>query len=156
MVKNPVRDVKMFKRNLERMRYKNDKLASGLVLLSIVGNVVFFVSIYTNNNIISDHRTGVDIVINLLFLLTAFLASEEVKVYKRKWVFVVVLLAALQFYRVFWLPGHYLELEQLVGRAYFVARYSMLFSALAMTLAGVVCWINSTALRGYLKNVGAR
>lgn len=65
----------------DRMRYTKDKLSANLVLAAIVLDALYFVSIYQ-----SDVSTwyynwviGASIILNLLFLLTAFLASEGVK-----------------------------------------------------------------------------
>ena len=65
----------------DRMRYTKDSLSSGLVLLSIVFNVLYFVSIYKSDvaRYYYTWKIGVSIVYNLLFLLIAFLASQGVK-----------------------------------------------------------------------------
>jgi hypothetical protein len=144
----------MKKRNLERMRYKTDTLASGLCILSIVFDVWYFVTLYSSTTVVPDRWMGVDILINILFMLAAFLASEEAKVYAGKWAFVMFGLAAAQLARAFWLPELYRELEQLTGAAYQTARLTMLASAALMLLAGLVCRRNSAALRKFLAESG--
>jgi hypothetical protein len=144
----------MRKRNLERMRYKTDSLASGLCILSIVFDVWYFITLYSNNTVVPDRWMGVDILINILYLLAAFLASEEAKVYAKEWAYVMFGLGAAQLARAFWLPEVYRELEQLTGGAYQTARFTMLLSAALMLLAGLVCWRNSTALRKFLAESG--
>ena len=65
----------------DRMRYSKDSLSSGLVLMSIVFDVLYFVSIY-KSDVGSYYYTwmiGASVIYNLLFLLTAFLASQGVK-----------------------------------------------------------------------------
>jgi anaerobic C4-dicarboxylate transporter len=145
----------MKKRNLERMRYKNDRLSANLVLISIVCNVVFFVTLYSNSSVVPDYQIGMDVIINLLFLLIAFLAGEEAKVYTQKWAFVIFALAVVQAARIFWLPEHFNQLEQLIDGAYLRARYSMILSAAFMFAAAVTSYSNSTALRKYLNGLGA-
>lgn len=145
----------MKKRNLERMRYKNDALASGLCLAAVGCDVVYFIAIYSRQTVVPDMRMGGDIILNILFLLVGFLASEQAKVYARNWSFVMLGLAAAQLARGLWLPEHYHELGQLVGGAYSLVRMSILASAALMLAAGIVCYINSTALRAYLQKSGA-
>ena len=91
----------------DRMRYTKDKFSSSLVLLAIVFDCLYFVSIYQ-----SDVSTwyynwiiGASIICNLLFLLMAFLASEGIK--NRKTGFTVPLLALgiFQIIRIFYLPA---------------------------------------------------
>ncbi len=145
----------MKKRNIERMRYKNDRLASWLCLLSIVFNVWYFITLYSSFTVAPDQWLGIDILINILFLLAGFMASEKAKVYAKEWSYVMFCMAAAQLARMFWLPERYHELEQLVGGAYLTARFTILASALLMLLAGAVCFVNSTALRKYLAGTRA-
>lgn len=91
---------------LDRMRYIKNSLSSRLALLSIVFNVLYFVSIY-QSDVGSWYYTlliGGSIVYNLLFMLMAFLASEGVKNYKLGYAVLLLALGAGQFVRMFYLP----------------------------------------------------
>ena len=65
----------------DRMRFTKNTLSSGLALLAILFNVIYFVSIYKSDvgsyyyNIIM----GASILYNLIFMLVVFLSSEGVK-----------------------------------------------------------------------------
>ena len=57
---------------IDRMRYTKDSLSSGLVLLAIVFDVLYFVSIYQTDvgNYYYNWLIGASVIYNLLFLLT--------------------------------------------------------------------------------------
>lgn len=91
----------------DRMRYTKDGFSSGLVLLSIVFNVLYFVSIYSTD-VGSYYYTwtiGASVVYNLLFLLIAFLASQGVKNRKTGYSLPLMIIGLLQLGRVFYLPA---------------------------------------------------
>ncbi len=144
----------MRKRNLERMRYKPDRLASRLCLASVVCCAVYFTALYETQSVVPDMLMGADILLNILFLLAGFLAAEKAKVYSRGWSFIMLGMAAGQFARCLWLPEHYRALEQLAGGAYSITLVSLLASAALMLAAGIASCINSTALARYLKEAG--
>ena len=145
----------MRKRNLERMRYKDDTLAANMCLLAIVFDVAHFIILYSSTSIVPDYQMGIDIIINILFLLIAFLASEEAKVYSRKWAFVIMGVAVVQAARMFWLPLAYHGLGQLEGAGYLAACLSILVSAVFMLAGGIICYVNASALQKYLDKLGA-
>ncbi len=92
---------------IDRMRYTKDKTSSTLILLAIVLDALYFVSIYSTD-VGSYYYTwviGASIVYNLLFLLMAFLASEGVKSRKSGYTGLLIVLGALQFVRIFYLPA---------------------------------------------------
>lgn len=91
----------------DRMRYTKDSLSANAVLVAIVLDCLYFVSIYQ-----SDVSTwyynwiiGASIIFNLLFLLTAFLASEGVKNRKTGFTVPLIALGVLQVVRIFYLPA---------------------------------------------------
>lgn len=91
----------------DRMRFTKDKLSANAVIAAIVLDCLYFVSIYQ-----SDVSTwyynwiiGASIIFNLLFLLTAFLASEGVKNRRTGFTLPLIALGVLQIIRVFYLPA---------------------------------------------------
>lgn len=91
----------------DRMRYTKDSFSSGLVLLAIVFDVLYYVSIYSTD-VGSYYYTwaiGASVVYNLLFLLTAFLASQGVKNRKTGYSLPLLVIGLLQVGRVFYLPA---------------------------------------------------
>lgn len=94
--------------SIDRMRFTKDSLSANAVLLAIVLDCLYFVSIYQ-----SDVSTwyynwviGASIIFNLLFLLTAFLASEGVKNRKTGYTLPLLVLGVLQVIRIFYLPAN--------------------------------------------------
>ena len=89
------------------MRYTKDSLSSGLVLLAIVFDVLYFISIYSSD-VGSYYYTwmiGASVIYNLLFLLIAFLTSQGVKSRKTGFSVPLLILGVLQVVRVFYLPA---------------------------------------------------
>ena len=92
----------------DRMRYTKDSFSSGMVLLAIVFNVLYFVSIYQSDveRYYYDWVIGASVIYNLLFLLIAFLASQGVKNRKDGFVLTLLVIGALQIVRIFYLPAN--------------------------------------------------
>lgn len=90
----------------DRMRYTKDKTAANLVLAAIVLDALYFVSIYKTDvgNYYYNWIIGASVVYNLLFLLSAFLASEGVKSRKTGYTPLLIVIGLLQFARIFYLP----------------------------------------------------
>ena len=141
------------KRNPARMRYINDKKSAWLCYLSIICCAAHFVGIYANNQVVPEVRMGADIIINIVFMLVVFWASEMVKTYNRKWSFVLAFVGFVQIARVFWLPVRYNELEQLVGGAYNTSRVLMALSGIFLLLGAALSFSNSTLLRKYMASI---
>ena len=91
----------------DRMRYTKDSFSSGLVLLAIVFDVLYFVSIYKTDvgRYYYTWVIGASVVYNLLFLLTAFLASQGVKNRKNGYGLTLLVIGLLQIVRIFYLPA---------------------------------------------------
>jgi hypothetical protein len=96
---------------------------------------------------------GVDIILNILFLLIVFWASEMVKIYDRKWSVVLVVVGLTQIGRVFWLPMYYNELEQLVEGSFSFSLATIVLSGVFLLAAAVLSFSNSTLLRKYLLSI---
>jgi hypothetical protein len=98
-------DVQTIKK--DRMRYTKDSFSSTLLILSIVFDCLFFVSIYQSDvgTYYYNWMIGVSIVYNLVFLLAAFLASESVKNRKDGYTAIIVVLGIIQIARIFILPA---------------------------------------------------
>ena len=91
----------------DRMRYTKDGFSSGLVLLAIVFDVLYFVSIYKTDvgRYYYNWVIGASVVYNLLFLLTAFLASQGVKNRKSGYGLTLTIIGLMQIVRIFYLPA---------------------------------------------------
>ena len=91
----------------DRMRFTKDSFSSGLVLLAIVFDVLYFVSIYQSDvgRYYYNWVIGASVIYNLLFLLIAFLASQGVKNRKDGYSLTLLIIGLLQLVRVFYLPA---------------------------------------------------
>lgn len=91
---------------LDRMRYTKDSFSSNMALLGIVFNVLYFISIYKSDvsNYYYTWMIGASVIYNLLFLLTAFLASQGVKNRKYDYWLVLYLIGLMQIIRILYLP----------------------------------------------------
>lgn len=90
----------------DRMRYTKNKFSSRLVLLAIVFDALYFVSIYKSDvgSYYYSWVIGASIIYNLLFMLAAFLASEGVKNRRNGYTVMLTLLGVMQFARIFYIP----------------------------------------------------
>ena len=94
----------------DRLRFTKNSLASTFAILAIVFDVLYFLNIYrsdVNHNVGTFYyqiRIGGSIILNLLFMLAAFLASEGIKNYKISYGYVLAALGILQIVRIFILP----------------------------------------------------
>jgi hypothetical protein len=91
---------------LDRMRYTKNTLSSGLALLAILFNVMFFISIYESDvgTYYYNILVGASILYNLIFMLAAFLCSEGVKNYKLGYAWLMAALGVGQIARIFIYP----------------------------------------------------
>lgn len=93
-------------------RYKKNKLAANLALLGLVFNCLYFMLLYGYKiarvgDGVTDFATirmGFSVIMTLVVLLAAFLASEGVKGYDKRYAIVLIALAAWQIFRIFGYP----------------------------------------------------
>ena len=94
----------------DRLRFTKNTLASTLAIVAIVFDVLYFLNIYksdVNHNVGNFYyqiRIGASIILNLLFMLAAFLSSEGIKNYKVSYGYVLGVLGVIQLVRIFILP----------------------------------------------------
>lgn len=148
----------------DRMRYTQDTMSANLVLVAIVMDALYFVSIYQ-----SDVSTwyynwvlGASIICNLLFLLTAFLASEGVKSRKTGFTLPLIALGVFQVVRIFYLPalahsstvviaGE--EIAVMGDSQYFYTIVCLAVSAVCCVVAAVVSHMNNKKLADHMKTL---
>lgn len=90
------------------LRYKKNKLASGLALLGLVFNCLYFMILYALPNHkdkpIFTVMIGASVLFTLIVLLAIFYASEGVKGYNKKFAIVLLVCAVFQIARIFYYP----------------------------------------------------
>ena len=87
------------------LRYRKNKLASGLALLGLVFNCLYFLLLYAMPKTeFITYSIGFSVILTLVMLLTVFLSSEGVKGYNKKFSIVLLVCAAFQIARIFYYP----------------------------------------------------
>lgn len=155
-------DVQTIKK--DRMRYTKDSFSSSLLLLSIVFDCLFFVSIYQSDvgTYYYNWMIGVSIVYNLIFLLAAFLASESVKNRKGGYTAIIVILGIVQIARIFILPAKAhvatalvdgVEVAVMGDGQYMYVVGCLLASAVCCFVAAVTSAKNNKVLADYMASI---
>lgn len=149
---------------IDRMRYTKDKLSANLILLAIVLDALYFVSIY-KTDVGTYYYTwviGASIIYNLLFLLTAFLASEGVKNRKEGYTGLLIVIGLMQFARIFYLPAKaYAATVTIQNEEYQVmtaGQHTYVVALLAVSgalcIAGaIISGINNKTLANYIRSI---
>lgn len=145
----------------DRMRFVNNTTSANLAYLSIVFNVLYFISIYSSDvgNYYYSITMGVSVVYNLLFLLTAFLCSEGIKNYKLSYSIIITVIGALQLVRIFGYPIDALNSVTTDGNAVmdigqFIYTVVMLsLSAASGVVSGIIGIIRAEELKNYKKTL---
>ena len=146
-------------------RYKRNKLASGLALLGLFINCLYFMLFYgISYQPYANPLIGLSVLCNLFVLLGTFLASEGVKVYNKKYCILLLIVAIIQFVRIFIYP---LDLAQggdtlftpsendVVGVRYFGVNLGStgVSTILIIYLVLSVACLLASALFGYIRAV---
>ena len=128
----------------DRMRFTKDTLSANAVIVAIVLDCLYFVSIYQ-----SDVSTwyynwviGASIICNLLFLLIAFLASEGIKSRKTGFTLPLIALGAFQIVRIFYLPARaHAATVMISGEEVLVmGNGQYLYTVICLALSAVCCF----------------
>ncbi len=148
----------------DRMRFTKNGLSATLVYVSILFDVLFFVSIY-KSDVGSWYYTiliGASVLYNLVFMLTAFLASEGIKNYKMTFSFVLLGLGVIQIARIFIFPmmahGSTVALQGedviVMGDGQFIrCVIYLLASAACLIISAVIGAIRSRALAEHIASL---
>ena len=145
----------------DRMRFTKNTLSSGLALLGILFNVLYFVSIYRSDvgSYYYNILIGASILYNLIFMLTVFLCSEGVKNYNSVYACVLLVVGALQILRIFILPMQAHTAVATINQQETIVMQSAQFirvvvylvaSAVCCLIAGVVGIQKSRALAAHM------
>ena len=149
----------------DRMRFIKNSQSSNLCYLGILFDVFYFVNIYKSDvgTYYYTFKIGASIVYNLIFLLVAFLASEGVKNYKKEFSYVLFVIGALQFARIFIIPTQAHSATTLVndvavsvmgdGQFFRVVAY-LAISGAVLIAAGLINLRKCNALEEHLKSIG--
>ncbi len=145
----------------DRLRFTKNKMSANLILLAIVANALYFVSIYRTDAGSYYYKIfiGASVVYNLVFMLLAFLSSEGVKNYKMNYAYVSIVLGILQIARIFYIPREAHETPNTVVGAegtmvmgddqFTYVSVCLCVSAVLLVAAGIVGIMKTTTLNNY-------
>lgn len=92
---------------IDIMRYKANQSSFLLCILAIVLNVAMFLIVYKETNCVPSYLLGIDLIINVVFMLAAFLIAEKTKAYNKTGGIAAIILAAIEIGRIFFIPVMY-------------------------------------------------
>lgn len=148
----------------DRMLYTKDKLSANLIIAAIVLDALYFVSIYKTDvgTYYYNWIIGASIIYNLLFMLSAFLASEGVKNRKKGYTALLVILGVMQIVRVFYLPAkahdatviiQEVEYDVMADGQYWYVVACLALSGICCVAAAVTSYINNKTLTEYVHSL---
>ncbi len=148
----------------DRMRYTKDKLSANLVMAAIVLDALYFVSIY-KTDVGSYYYTwviGASIIYNLLFMLSAFLASEGVKSRKTGYTPLLIGIGLMQFVRIFYLPAkahaatvviQEVEYAVMTDSQHWFVVACLAISGICCIAGAITSYVNNKTLAGYIRSL---
>lgn len=149
--------------NVERMRYKNDTLSFWLCMFALIADIVQFMIIYSNSYLTAVtgqsgfkyYLIGIDIIVNILFMLFAFYVGEELKTYHIKWAVAPVIMGIIQLVRIPNFPKTMMEFEYITASHYRTVTICLIISAICVFAAAINSFIRCTLLNRFIKTEAA-
>ena len=133
------------------LRYTTNKWGFTFPILAIILDVAMFLIIYTEKNCVPDFQLGIDLLVNVIFLLAAFLLAEKMKVYNKQSAYLSFVVAAIQVLRILWIPLNYLLLGGLLAGQFIACCVLLVTSGLCLVAGGIITIIKSNRLEKHLK-----
>lgn len=145
--------------NVERMRYKNDTLSFWFCMFALIADIVQFIIIYSNSYLTAVtgqsgfkyYLIGIDIIVNILFMLFAFYVGEELKTYHIKWAVAPIIMGVIQLVRIPGFPKTMTDFEYITAAHYRTVVICLILSAVFMFAAAVNSLVRCTLLNRFLK-----
>lgn len=158
------------------MRFKKNNFSFWFAILAIVFNVAMFLIIYKETNCTPNFQLGIDLLINVLFMLTGFLLAEKMKAYNKTSGIIALVLGVVEMLRIFWIPLYYFNKNIEYLAAYNAAieagetfSYSgiiglnanefmwcailLVLAGLSLILAGLICLKKEKTLTAHLNDI---
>lgn len=148
----------------DRMRYTKDSKSSNLVLLAIVMDALYFVAVYQTDvgSYYYNWVIGASIIYNLLFLLSAFLASEGVKNRRTGYTGMLLFIGVIQIVRIFYLPTkahssvvavNGVEMAAMSDKKFVFTIVCLAVSAVCCIAAALISYRNNKTLAEYMRSL---
>lgn len=147
----------------DKMRYQPNKLWYSITLLSIL---FFLVAIFKSINyslhtgldadmkVIPDFKIALDILISILLLLLTFLTAEKIKIYSKKWSIFLIVIAAINFLRIFNIPLYILKQNMIPKNEFILIIIFYAITIVAQFISGLMSYFKSSRLFKYLQENG--
>ena len=146
------------------MRFTKDKSSANLVILAIVFDCLYFVSLYSSDvgSYFYTWKIGASIIYNLLFLLTAFLASEGVKNRKTGYTGLLIGIGIMQIVRIFYIPMQARAATVVVSgeELAVMGNGQFIYVSVCLAISGICCLIaavtssrNNKALAEHMRSI---
>ena len=147
----------MKKSNPEILRYRNNKFGFNACIIAIILQCIAFIFVYDSLTFTPKFNTGLDIVINIIFLLFVFLASEKVKTYKVMWGYIIIGIGLVNLVRIYTYLYSPFSGEDLVNNikesSFIISLVSYCLVAVSLTLGGIVTILRGNRLNEFLKSI---
>ncbi len=141
----------------EMMRYRNNKFGFWMCILAVTLQCFSFMFIYhclQLSKFVISANTGIDILVNIVFLLFVFLASEKLKAYDVKWGYIVIgigLVNLIRIYTYLFSPYSGENLINVIPAHFFWISFACyILVAICLTAGGVVTILRGKELNAYL------
>lgn len=152
---------------LDMMRFKKNSFSFWLCLLAIVLNVAMFLIIYKDSECTPNFQMGIDLLINVIFMLAAFSFSESTKSYNYKSGIYTIVLGVIEILRIFWIPLYYYNIylynfaehEEgsliygLETNSFIACVILLIIAGLSLIFAGVICMEKSKKLQKHINEL---
>lgn len=135
------------------MLYRKNILSFLFCIIAIICDVAMFLTIYRNNACIPNFQLGIDLIINVVYLLVCFLIAEKMEAYNVKSGYTAFVVAGVQVLRIFWIPLEYKINGGLSAGQFIACIVLFVVSAAALVFAGLVTIYKARQLSEHLKSL---
>lgn len=156
------------------LRYKKNSLPANLALLGLVFDMLYFCILYafTQPNLTEGSQPtwfvsiliGFSVILTLVTMLVMFLASEGIKGYKKGYIIVLFVLAAIQFARIFVYPIYVLQHPEFTRTYFWIRTDTSTFLGIMMIVwlclsiacliaAGIIGYKNCLRLEKHMSDI---
>lgn len=150
---------------IDMLRYRDNRLGSGLGYLGMLSFILAFCLVYSNIKINNDNPVtifgytnagvwvGINIFLNIITLLALFLTITNLKVYSWRWGIVAIVMGTLFVLRLFTYPLA-LHNAGAISSGLFAWEVALfLLAGVSLIAAGIITLILHRILANYLKTV---
>lgn len=115
----------------ERLLYQENVRSQQMIMLYILGNTIITIVYINNMNV--DVMLGLEVALNIILSLIAFLMAVKQKSYALEWGYAGIGLAVLQLARLLWLP------EEIIGSLRVLMVVLLIASSVAAFAGSIIC-----------------